>query len=67
MTSCFVVRSMASMRAGSSTSFLPRMPAAVPRGTSPASSMASHAESSTSSHTAKRRAGDQSSANSAGV
>jgi hypothetical protein len=29
--------------------------------------MASQAESSTSSHTAKRRAGDQSSANSVGV
>src|SRR5260370_23666279 len=46
--------------------FLPRSDAAVPRGTTPTSSMASQAASSTSSQTAKRREGDQSSAKSAG-
>ncbi len=50
-----------------SASFLARMVAAVPAGTSFAASMASQAASSTSSHTAKRRAGDQSARNSAGV
>ena len=68
MTSCCVVFSISSMRAGSSTSFFARMLAAVPFGTSSASSIASHAASSTSSQTAITRArSDQSSAKSAGV
>jgi hypothetical protein len=52
ITSCFVVRSMVSMRAGSSCKSRARSWAAVPEGTSPRASMAAHAASSTSSQVA---------------
>jgi len=67
MTSCLTVRSMPSMRAGSSAMFFSRIAAAVPLGTTSASSIASQAASSTSSHTWYLVSGDQSEANSAGV
>ena len=60
-------RLYSSMRLADSLMFLARMPAAVPFGTRPASSMLAHAASSTSSQTANRWSGLQSSRNAAGV
>ncbi len=67
MTSCLTVRSIASIRAGSSVSCFARIPFAMPAGTSPSASIASQAASSTSSQVENRVAGDQSSSNSTGV
>jgi len=67
MTSCLVVRSISSMRAGSSSTSRARIDCAVPAGTTAARSIASQAASSTSSQAAYRARGDQSSAKSAGV